>query len=169
VIGGFRTNGKTSATAYRYDPVRNVWSRISEYPISMGFGGCGGTADGIVCAGGLTLAGVQPGNPEGTTDRSYGYDAATDTWTRNADMPYAVSGATYSNANGELQVATGFTDAGFDYGNTEHVIQYDSTADVWTEPLPDAPRTSVFAGYGTACFPFQVGGTRYAGPNPGCP
>lgn len=153
VIGGFGPKSSLSSPAYRYDPLHNTWHRIADYPIAMGDGGCGGIADGIVCAGGRTNF----GGAEVTTARAYRYHPGTDTWTRAADMPYDVFSAVYSSANGELQVTGGMTDAEL-LGITRRAVQYDPVVDLWTD-LPDAPYATQGSGNGSTCQPAQIGGS----------
>lgn len=146
VIGG-QTAAGDSAAVYRYDPAGDTWTRVADYPVPMDSGGCGGVVDGIVCAGGQTWHGYQSTTLAGT----YLYRPATDTWTRGADMPYTDSLASYSSANGELQVAGGIDE------QTDGTVQYDPVADVWTT-LPDVPVTAYAAGRGTGCGLSLVGG-----------
>jgi N-acetylneuraminic acid mutarotase len=157
VVGGFKADTSVSAAVYRYDPASNTWSRIADYPTTVNSGGCGGVVGGIVCAGGDT----EPDGHVHILKTAYFYHPGTDTWTRVADMPYAVFNASYSSANGELQVVGGseFNAAEFSSARTSHAVQYDPVADVWTE-LPDAPQSTFASGKGTGCGLAQIGGTR---------
>ncbi|MGW9031113.1 hypothetical protein ACWGQ5_45105 [Streptomyces sp. NPDC055722] len=150
-----------SSAVYRYDPALNAWSRTADYPTPVESGGCGGIVDGIVCAGGDTELDGQGHILKST----YRYHPGIDTWTRAADMPNAVTDASYSSANGELQVVGGDEFHPADYGSstlTDHAVQYDPVADVWTE-LPDAPRSTAFSGRSTGCGFSQIGGTETLG------
>jgi N-acetylneuraminic acid mutarotase len=158
VVGGQTATG-SSAFAYRYDPADNTWAKIADYPVPMDSGGCGGIVDGIACAGGET-------NPAGSVLAStYIYHPNTNKWTRAADMPYDDYLASYSSANGELQVAGGMTiPAVGRSGQTEGAVQYDPVANVWTD-LPNVPEATDGAGHGTGCELSLVGGSQ-PGPLP---
>ncbi|WP_329363290.1 kelch repeat-containing protein [Streptomyces sp. NBC_01483] len=161
VVGGFKADTSVSSAVYRYDPARNAWSRIADYPTTVASGGCGGIVDGIVCAGGDT----EPDGHVHILKTTYRYHPGTDTWTRAADMPYAVLGASYSSANGQLQVVGGLEFHPADFGSsdrTDHAVQYDPVADVWTK-LPDAPQSAAFSGRGTGCGLSQIGGAEVLG------
>lgn len=158
VIGGADSAGTYVATAYRYDPARNRWRRIAGYPVAMGLGGCGGINGSVVCAGGAVDTSGGHSLPSSAT---YVYHPDANTWTRAADMPYTAFNASYSSANGELQVAGGFTWSRYPFGNVadlSSVVQYDPVANVWTD-LPSAPRPVEAAGSGTGCGLSLVGGS----------
>lgn len=155
VIGGVTADGSQSTAVHRYDPARNTWSRIADYPIAMSAGGCGGIDGGIVCAGGVDESDghVTP------LANTYAYHPKTDTWTRATDMPHVQLRATYSSANGRLQVVGGVDTPRFGLTDlTKRAMQYDPVANVWTD-LPDAPEAVSDAGHGTGCGPTQIGGT----------
>ncbi|MGW9027603.1 carboxypeptidase regulatory-like domain-containing protein [Streptomyces sp. NPDC055722] len=158
VIGGETATG-SSAAAYRYDPAGNAWTRIADYPIPMDSGGCGGTVDTIVCAGGESVppVGFAP------LTNTYVYHPKTDTWTRAADMPYGSYLGAYNSANGELQVAGGkAVGPGGLFIATDRAVQYDPVGDVWTD-LPRMPQGFYGAGRGTGCGLALVGGGLTAG------
>ncbi|MER5603697.1 carboxypeptidase regulatory-like domain-containing protein [Streptomyces sp. NPDC002265] len=155
VIGGVTADGSSSPAVYRYDPARNTWNRIADYPIAMSAGGCGGIDGGIVCAGGLS----EVHGPVTPLAHTYIYHAKRDTWTRAADMPYFQLRASYSSANGRLQVVGGMDSPPSGWAAMTHrALQYDPVADVWTD-LPSAPAAVADAGHGTGCGLFQIGGT----------
>jgi N-acetylneuraminic acid mutarotase len=146
-----------TAAAYRYDPASNTWSRIADYPTAMGIGGCGGIDDSVVCAGGA----VNVNGHSIPSSDTYVYHPTTDAWTRAADMPYTVFNASYSSANGELQVAGGFTWSRYPFGAVSDVnsaVQYDPIANVWTN-LPSAPQAVEAAGKGTGRGLSLIGGS----------
>jgi N-acetylneuraminic acid mutarotase len=156
VIGGVDSAGNYSDLAYRYDPAGNTWSQIADYPVSAEYFGCGGLTDSIVCAGGAVAS-----LPTAST---YVYRPNSNTWTQAADMPYNVFGASYSSANGELQVVGGFSWAQYPWGGVSAVskaVQYDPVTNGWTD-LPSAPQAVLRAGNGTGCGLTIVGGTTGA-------
>jgi N-acetylneuraminic acid mutarotase len=157
VVGGFKADTSVSAAVYRYDPAANAWTRIADYPTSVESNGCGGIVGGIVCAGGDT----EPDGHVHILNTAYVYHPQTNAWARVADMPYAVFNASYSSANGELQVVGGvqYTSAGSPATGTDHAVQYDPVADVWTA-LPNAPQSVFAGGKGTGCGFAQIGGTQ---------
>ncbi|MGW3245509.1 carboxypeptidase regulatory-like domain-containing protein [Streptomyces sp. NPDC001070] len=155
VIGGVTADGSGSPAVHRYDPARNTWSRIADYPIAMSAGGCGGIDGGIVCAGGINES---DGHVTALAN-TYIYHPKTDTWTRATDMPHTQLRATYSSANGQLQVVGGVDEPPFDMPRMTHrAMQYDPVANVWTG-LPSAPEAVSDAGRSTGCGLSQIGGT----------
>ena len=93
---------------------------------------------------------------------TYVYHPGSDKWTRAADMPYEVFGASYTSANGELQVTAGFTTDSVSQNeaaaDTRKVVQYDPASDTWTS-LAEAPQATDFSGSGTGCGLTQIGGS----------
>jgi N-acetylneuraminic acid mutarotase len=157
VIGGYDSTGQNVTVAYRYDPAANTWSQIADYPVDADFFGCGGINDTIVCAGGA----IESGGHAIPSNSTYVYHPDTNTWTQAPDMPYNEFGASYSSANGELQVVAGFTWSRYPWGGVSEIktaVQYDPIANVWTD-LPSAPHATVRAGSGTGCGLSLIGGT----------
>ncbi|MFJ2397248.1 carboxypeptidase regulatory-like domain-containing protein [Streptomyces sp. NPDC087843] len=157
VLGGTTPDGTQSAAAYRYDPARATWSPIANYPLPTASLGCGGMAGEVVCAGGVNDQGGHA-IPQSTT---YLYHPKSNKWTRAAEMPYSVFGASYSSANGELQVTAGFKADQLSWnensGDTRNALQYDPVSDTWAA-LAQAPQAVSFSGSGTGCGITQIGG-----------
>ncbi|MEV5707875.1 kelch repeat-containing protein [Actinoallomurus sp. NPDC052274] len=153
VIGGLVAGSNATVPAvHRYDPARDRWTELADYPVPVAGAACVGLGGQIVCAGGQT---------NGTGIKStYLYHPDTDTWIKGADMPYNNWGMTYSGADGRLQVAAGISGAG-DVA-TNQAAEYDPATDTWSA-LPNANDASYNAAGGSDCGLYHIGGGVYDG------
>jgi N-acetylneuraminic acid mutarotase len=139
-----------SQDAYRYNPATNTWSAIAEYPFNVADLACGGVAGELVCTGGAELL------PDGTTttsDETWIYNPATNTWSEGADLPIGLWGMSYAAANGQLLVSDGVTDNSTEL--TNQGFAYNPAANSWTA-LPNSTDAR-YEGAG-ACGFYSIGG-----------
>ncbi|WP_329475410.1 carboxypeptidase regulatory-like domain-containing protein [Kribbella sp. NBC_01484] len=139
-----------TAPTYRYDSGHDAWTRLAEYPEHVVMQGCTGSADSVICAGGL----VPSDDPwhEFPVASAYQYVAGSDTWTRIADLPYPVWGMASSGSGGKLQLVGGITSGSI----TNQAVEFDPESGAWSA-LPNATYT-MFRG-GAACGLSRIGGS----------
>ncbi|MFI8003527.1 carboxypeptidase regulatory-like domain-containing protein [Streptomyces sp. NPDC086010] len=158
-IGGKNSSLDDTKASYRYDAAHDTWSRIADYPIALTHGGCGGVTDAIVCsAGGIYVPSAKPDTTRTTelTAQTFAYSPKANTWRRVADMPYALAGASYSAANGKLQVVGGQI-WGDTYPKLSHTVEYDPVTNSWAT-LAETPRWTNRGGHSTGCGLLDIGG-----------
>ncbi|WP_435133080.1 carboxypeptidase regulatory-like domain-containing protein [Actinacidiphila sp. bgisy144] len=150
VVGGcFQGCGPLRSDVYRYTPATDTWTAVADYPSTVQREACAGITGEVVCAGGASQDSA--GHTQALAT-AYAYNPRSDSWTRLPDLPYPVWGMASSGANGELQVAGGYTAS----GSTDRAIQFDPVTDRWTD-LPDTP-LALLRGGGSGCGMYQVGG-----------
>ncbi|MPZ26012.1 MAG: S8 family serine peptidase [Micromonosporaceae bacterium] len=148
VVGGCTTGGcEVSGTVWRYQPSRDEWEVLPDYPHSIAWLGCGGLAGQVFCTGG-TIGGAP-------TAATYAYHPEQREWTARADAPYPSWGMAYAAADGRLVVSGGATEASGSGSVTNRGAYYHPGNDTWTEIEP-ASRPVFRAG--SACGFAKVGG-----------
>ncbi|WP_202233123.1 carboxypeptidase regulatory-like domain-containing protein [Actinacidiphila reveromycinica] len=149
VVGGCADGcDQTQAAVYRYTPATGRWTKAADYPTTVQREACAGISDEVVCAGG---ASTNAGRTQALAT-AYAYSPRSGAWTPLPDLPYPVWGMASSGANGELQIAGGYSTS----GATDRTVQFDPVTDRWTD-LPDTP-LALLRGGGSGCGMYQVGG-----------
>lgn len=166
--GCFRKVDQRGGTAYPpadpgwagKSPSTWTWSRRSRpartscsSPEPVAYEACGAIDGELYCAGGTTS--------RGQLQHAYAYDPGSDTWSRIADLPIALSGAGYTAANGRLMVSGGIT------SNSSTTITqgfaYDPATNAWTG-MPTALATGNRGGSSLGFY--RVGGQPALGAAP---
>jgi N-acetylneuraminic acid mutarotase len=118
---------------YVYDPAVGSWQQFADLP-QLRTGATGAFLNGtLYVVGGMDYPGGRIGAFEATT---YAYHPDSDTWTRAADLPQAVSFANAAVFGGQLYVIGGQTSS----GGSAASYRYDPAANTWTRvadyPVP---------------------------------
>jgi N-acetylneuraminic acid mutarotase len=118
--------GGSVDTAYRYDPVVNVWNALPTLPTALqdARGAYAPSTNSFYVFGG------QAGNNGPTVATTYKFDIAANSWTAAALMPDARSlpGVAYCTATGKINVIGGFDST---YVARNQTWEYDPVADAW--------------------------------------
>ncbi|MFS8497690.1 MAG: S8 family serine peptidase [Micromonosporaceae bacterium] len=147
VVGGRTDNDETqlaTSTVMVYDPERDSWRTVADYPEPAFYQACGAVEGLLYCAGGQGADG-------GHLSRAYAYDPVTDAWYRIPDLPLTVTRGGYTAANGLLLLSGGVV-GGF---RSNEGFYYDPSAGQWGS-LPN----SLFPveRMASACGFYKVGG-----------
>jgi len=137
VIGGATSLfASARATVEEYDPVTDTWTRKADMPTPRTRSSAGVVDGKIYVFGG----GTGGGSSYPTVSTVEAYDPATDTWTRQADMPTARELLTTSVVGGKVYAIGGQRQDSVSQGVYSTVEMYDPITDTWTKkadtPLP---------------------------------
>jgi subtilisin family serine protease/N-acetylneuraminic acid mutarotase len=146
-----------SNSVLRYDPLADTWAEVADYPTTVLDQACAGIDTKVVCAGGMTDA--LNGEWNGQLSATYVYDAASDTWSQGADMPYDAFEMGYGAANGRLQVFGGRGGSMLSnlLQNRSDAAEYDLATNTWSR-LPSLPAARVYFQTGGSCGLYAIGG-----------
>ncbi|MFF4244856.1 carboxypeptidase regulatory-like domain-containing protein [Streptomyces sp. NPDC001822] len=138
---------------YVHDPAVGSWTQIADMP-ALRKDATGAFLNGVLyVVGGLDYsAGPSPR----TASTTYAYHPASDTWTRVADLPQAVSLAATAVLDGHLYVIGGQTST----GGTAASYRYDPAADSWTR-IADYPMPVTSSGCGGVVAAVVCAGGAY--------
>jgi N-acetylneuraminic acid mutarotase len=112
------------ASAYRYNPTNNSWTRLTDMPIARSNFGIGVIGDRIYCAGGNI-------HWPSATSRVDVYDTAAGSWSTAPNMPGPRGGPVCGVWAGKLVVTMGLASASSSSSKT--VIVYDPQSNQWTQ------------------------------------
>jgi N-acetylneuraminic acid mutarotase len=116
--------GRPVASAYRYNPTNNSWTRLADMPIARSNFGIGVIGDKIYCAGGNT-------HWPNATSRVDSYDTASNSWATIANLPETRGSLLGGTWAGKLVVAMGLADAFSPESKT--VFVYDPQSMLWSQ------------------------------------
>ena len=154
VIGGYVAN-KNSASVLAYDPAKQTYSSVADFPGPINHGNAGAVNGKLYVAGCYISSDMQT-----ATTQNYAYDPAMDEWTEAAPLPAGTErGAACVAVDGnEMYVIGGARDG----KSVDSVAVYDAMADAWT-PLAKLPERREHCAAGAIGGKIYVGGGRVDG------
>jgi len=128
-VGGYNVDLFGMQYVFSYNPNNNVWSRLADYPISIGLAGVATLSNGsILSVGGSTNLGA--GNV--ALKNAYRYDPGANNWTRVADYPIGITNfQSAAIGNGSILGVGGWLN--YTPTATANCYRYDPGANSWTQ------------------------------------
>ncbi len=132
VIGGYaKSSTNVTDSVQAYNPEKNSWRDVKNFPARMNHGNAGVIADKIYVAGFYIN-----GTMSTATTQVYSYDPSTDAWTEKAPLPTGTERAASCVAvDAGLMYVVGGAHDGM---SVDSAARYDPVADKW-ETLPPLP------------------------------
>ncbi|HVH29155.1 MAG TPA: kelch repeat-containing protein [Vicinamibacterales bacterium] len=138
VVGGFGKTGDPQGLMYEYDPGADRWTKKKSMPAPVHHQAQTAFEDKIYTFGGC----MKQLDGPGSTDKSWEYDPAADSWKALAPLPVKMCAAEAEQVGGKIYVVGGLTT--FDNGNGTRVTGmnqvYDPRTNTWEQrtPMPTA-------------------------------
>lgn len=130
VVGGFLTDGSTTATAEMYDPGANRWRRVAPMPTAVNHPAAA-AVDGKL----YVIGGYRGFGPDTATDAVQIYDPAQDSWSSGAPLLKPRGGLGVAVIGGKIYAV-----GGANVTPVRDTAVYDPAADRWlsVSPMPTA-------------------------------
>ena len=126
-----------SSKSYRFDPAARTWTTLRSKPVATG-----------AAASGMMVAGPPSGSNTVMTMGGYGnaskavqkYNYATNTWTRNRDMPTPRVHMNVVQVPDGTAIGVGGSSSGLSDGPQRAAMSYDPRTDTWRALASQAPQ-----------------------------
>ena len=153
IAGGIDSNGRTSASAFRYDPSTDSWEQIADLPAGRHHMPLAAVNDTLYALGGLTTT----GSGFLAQDNLWIYDVGTDQWAARAVLPQPRGASAAGVMDGHIVVAGGYDD---NVQLLDSVVIYDPASNSWRAgaPIP-TPRDHLAGSVVNGAF-YLIGGRR---------
>ncbi len=137
IAGGFDATDSPTVSAYRYDPVADVWQQIADLPAARHHMPLVAVSDSLYAVGGLAGGGF------GAQSTLWLYDAPNDRWLPRAPLPEPRGASAGAAVNGRVVVVGGYDDS---VTLLDSIAIYDPTTNTWSHgpPIP-TPRDHLAA------------------------
>ena len=153
IAGGIDSNGRTSISAFRYDPSTDSWEQIADLPAGRHHMPLAAVNDTIYAIGGLTTT----GSGFVAQDNLWIYDAGTDQWAARTALPQPRGAGAAGVVDGHIVVAGGYDD---NVQLLDSVVIYDPASNSWRAGAPIlTPRDHLAGGVVNGVF-YLIGGRR---------